>query len=99
MINKKDFLEIVDLLRKAEDRNNELNKLNVNLNEYDENYYIVIDRLFRNIFSENQYDWFNWWMYERSASWQKEPLKAYDNGVEINLDTPELLYDFIKSLE
>ena len=48
-------------------------------------------------FNEVQQDWINWWLFERMSPYGDRVNEAYDeNGKEIDVSTPEKLWDFIQ---
>ena len=57
----------------------------------------MMDLVIKTNFNETQQDWINWWLYDRKPSWSKHINIACDeNGNEIDLDTPEKLWNFVQ---
>lgn len=71
---------IIDKLKKQNDINNQLSKLNVNLVEYVDSYYVVIETLIEEIYGEEGSEFFNWFCYENDFGNElsKENPKAWD---------------------
>lgn len=99
MINKEDFLKVIEISQKMQKDSLVLyQEFKIDLFDYEDNYHKVIELLTKNVFNKNQKDWYDWWVYERIGP-DNKINKAYDNGKEIDFDTPELLYDYIKDLK
>jgi|APCry1669188879_1035177.scaffolds.fasta_scaffold301552_2 hypothetical protein len=75
-MNKDTFEKIILNLQLAQKRSRELYKLGLDMMQYDENYEVVIDELFRAAFNEEQFEWINWYLYEREGL-RGEINKAY----------------------
>ena len=58
----------------------------------------MMDLVIKTNFNENQADWIDWWLYDR-ISFDNSINEAYDkDGKEIDLDTPEKLWNFLQTL-
>lgn len=56
----------------------------------------MLDLCIKTNFSEKQQDWINWWLYDR-ISFDGSVNEVTDvDGSNINLSTPEKLWDFIQ---
>ena len=60
----KKFEEAVVSLRKHNDGLHKLYDMNVDITEFCEEIEGVVDLLFREVYSEEQYDLIMWWIYE-----------------------------------
>ena len=57
----------------------------------------VFDMLIKTNFNTIQREWIDWWLYDRMSPWGGRVNEAYDeDGNEIDLSTPEKLWDFIQ---
>ena len=85
-----EFEKYIALQQKLMERSHSLSKLGIDTLEYNEMFYNLIEVLTKEIFSEEQRDWIDWYLFER-VSPTGEILKAWDK------DDNEICYD-IKSL-
>ena len=96
-MTKEDFLLV---LKEHKEQNELIDKFSELLNfdhpliDYG---FRVFDMLIKTNFNEAQQNWINWWLFDRKPSWSKHINIAYDeNGNEIDLDTPEKLWNFVQ---
>lgn len=99
-MNKEQFLEIINLHQKQEERIDRLSEII----DYDsplvEFGWLMFDAVMREAFNKEQHDWINWWLYERISIISGEELPYWnENGVECYIHTPEELWDFITNLK
>ena len=85
-----EFEKYITLQQKLMERSHSLGELGIDTLEYDETFYKLIEVLTKEIFSEEQREWIDWYLFER-VSPTGEILKAWDK------DDNEICYD-IKSL-
>ena len=89
------FLKIGLNLKKIYDRNSKLKKIGIELIDYDEVYFEIIDSLFKAIFNKEQYDWFAWFCWENSFG--EGGLEAYDKDKKPIAYSWLSLYELIES--
>lgn len=87
----KDTFQILILeLQLAHKKHGELYKLGVDLLAIQDPLYTVIDQLLNEVFNEEQYNWINWFLYERESH-NGEILEAHDaDGNPICFDIDSL---------
>jgi hypothetical protein len=91
----KNFESIIENLEQLISRNGSLYKLGVDLTNYEEPYYKIINQLIDSIFNDKGKDWIDWYLYER-PTFIGTTNKAWDeNGKEICYDIPSL-WDVVK---
>ena len=111
LMTKQQFLEIINLHQKQEERIDRLSEIV----DYDsplvEFGWLMFDAVMREAFNEEQCDWINWWLYERISTVSGEELpfmkevgiKILTNHLHIHgatcIHTPEELWDFIINLK
>ena len=105
MITKKEFVDIIHRLKEADDFVNETNenakKLKnavlsdfFNASSLSISHEDIVVKLLEDMF--NDYDTIAWWLYELDygREYKKGCLKD-ENGKNINVSTPEKLYDYL----
>lgn len=110
IIIKEEFVDIINRLKKVNDFVNETNKKARELDDAIESDFFnasslsishetVIVRLLKMMFNDYD-DLISWWIYEKDYG-RKEEFKLWDGcSNEIDLSTPEKLYDYlIKEME
>ena len=63
----------------------------VDMIEYDDPFYSIIDSLLKIHFNQEQQNIINWWLYEKLIDKKTEE--------EIPTDTPEDIFEILKDLE
>lgn len=109
MITKKEFIDIINKLKEANDFVNETNekarKLDdaiisdfFNASSLSISHENIVVKLLENMFNDT--DTISWWLYEKDYGRNPE-LKMWDEfDNEIDVSTPEKLYDYlIKNVE
>lgn len=95
MVSKKDFKQILNLLRDDHDNTIEASKLGIDLMSFNENIQTVVEILFRNIFSEEQSKLIDWYFFEKDFG-RNAGKKAWNsNGDEICRDFDEFWNELI----
>lgn len=56
--------KLVNKLKNLSDRNKELYKLDIDLVNFEDPFYSVIELLLKEIFNEEQMGWFDWFCFE-----------------------------------
>lgn len=105
MITKKEFVDIINRLKETDDFVNMVNNKARELRDAIESDFFnacglsishesIVVRLLEDIF--NDYDTISWWLYELDygREYKKGCLKD-ENGKNINVSTPEKLYDYL----
>lgn len=105
MITKIKFVDIINKLKEVNDFVNETNerarKLNdaiisdfFNAQSLSISHENIVVELLKNMFNDS--DLIDWWIYELDYGRNFKMGDLVDNGVEIDLSTPEKLYDYLK---
>ena len=105
MITKKEFVNIINRLRNYNDLQNKIDELFENSIDNKEMDFMnagsicighetIVVRLLENIFNDK--GTISWWLYECDYGRDFSLGDLEDNGVEIDLSTPEKLYDYLK---
>lgn len=109
MINKEEFIEIIDRLKETDDIKTQVNRIIRNstdsfISDFTDAGSLMIChedlvvRLLENIFNNN--DVISYWLYEKDYGRDYKTGDIVDNGKKIDLSTPGKLYDYlIKSME
>lgn len=110
MITKQKFVEIVNRLKDYDDLQKKIQELfkdNIDNQEMDfmnagsicVSHESVVVELLKDMFNVKD-DLISWWLYECNYGRDFSLGDLEDNGVEIDLSTPEKLYDYlIKNME
>ena len=84
IMNLQKFTNLIENLESALKRTSDLNKAGVNLLDYDEKFYLIINSLLKESFGQEGKDWIEWYLYEKPSILSGEPSKAFDKyGREI----------------
>lgn len=99
-MTKQQFLEIINLHQKQEERIDRL----AEIIDYDsplvEFGWLMFDNVMREAFNEDQRDWISWWLYDRISFTTGEEYPYWDeNGKERYMHTVEELWDYIQKLK
>lgn len=80
----KDFLFVGLQLQKQDRVIDKLNELNMDIINLVDPYYMIVDRLIREVYGEEGADWFSWFCYEAdygTKDWSKVPTyKQNEDG-------------------
>lgn len=110
MITKKKFVEIIERLRNYDDLQKKIQELfkdNIDNQEMDFmnagsiciGHETIVVKLLENMFNDRE-NWISWWLYECNYGRDFSLGDLEVDGVEIDLSTPEKLYDYlIKNME
>lgn len=83
-MNLQKFTNLIENLQSAFKRTGDLNKVGVNLLDYDEKFYNITNDLLEESFGQEGKEWIEWYLYDRSAIFSGESNKAFDKyGGEI----------------
>lgn len=105
MIDKVKFVDIINDLMEVNDFVNETNDKAKRLNDsiisdffnaqsLSISHENIVVELLKNMFNDS--DLIDWWIYELDYGRNFKMGDLIDNGVEIDLSTPEKLYDYLK---
>lgn len=98
MITYDRFLEIGLRLQKINKRSLDLyQNYQIDLINYEEDYEYVIDSLLREVFTEEQYEWFSWFCWDNDFG--QKGLEAYDANKNLICQSWEQLYDCLKQID
>tara|TARA_R110002020_G_scaffold191685_4_gene391618 strand:+ start:331 stop:732 length:402 start_codon:yes stop_codon:yes gene_type:complete len=98
---KKKFIELVNSLKKINNRAVELNyEFGVNLLFYEDEYFQVIENLINGLYGESVSKVIFWWVYDVDDP-KKGDFKIMDekSGKEYQVKTPSQLYNVTKKLK
>lgn len=91
------FKTVMALIDKADLRNDALYKAGIEAFEYSDVYHDIISRLFKEIFTEEGYDWIAYYLYEIPLFKDKKEFYATEaDGSPIYLRNVEELYNHLK---
>ena len=95
------FCDMLKDLQFANDRSIGLkHDYNMDMVEYDDPFYNIIDSLLKLHFNQEQQNIINWWLYEKFLP-TGDSLNLLDKNTEkeIPTDTPEEIFEILKNLE
>ena len=106
MISKKEFVEIINKLKEVNDfveqTNNNARKLHdaiisdfFNASSLSISHETLVVRLLREIFNLQDDNTLDWWLYEEDYGRKFKMGDFTANGIDIDLTTPEKLYDYL----
>jgi hypothetical protein len=84
------FKNLIETIEKVRERSSALYKLDIDLLDFEDDYFKIIDLLMKNVFDEEGHGWVDWYLYERIGFNDKVNLATDENGKEICYDTPSL---------
>lgn len=84
------FKEVIEKIEKVRERSSALYKLNVDLLDFEDDYFKIINILMNSVFDEEGQGWIDWYLYERIGFNDKVNLATDENGKEICYDIPSL---------
>lgn len=90
------FKKIIETIEAIRNRSSSLYELNVDLTNFEDDYFKVIHILMQNCFDEDGHGWIDWYLYERVILKDKVNLANDENGKEICYDIPSL-WDVVKN--
>ena len=84
------FKDLIETIEKIRGRSSALYKLDVDLLDFEDDYFKIIDILMKDIFNKEGCGWIDWYLYERIGFNDKVNLATDENGKEICYDIPSL---------
>jgi len=100
---KQFFIDVVTLFDGINERSLEMDSFGINMETYDDGFYILIENLILKIYGEWKTELILWYVYDRiNENEELMPLSLQEEGEEeeeIFIETPEQLWDLIKKIE
>jgi hypothetical protein len=84
------FKDLIETIEKVRERSSALYKLDIDLLNFEDNYFKIIDILMKSAFDEEGHGWIDWYLYERIGFNDKVNLATDGNGNKICYDIPSL---------
>jgi hypothetical protein len=84
------FKQIIKTIEKVRDRSSALYDLQVDLLNFEDEYFKIINILMDSVFDEEGHGWIDWYLYERIGFSGKKNLATDKDGNEICYDIPSL---------
>jgi hypothetical protein len=101
---KETLIDIIILLEECFVRSSLLEQNNLNIMNYEESFYIMVENLLYLKYGENKTDIILWWVYDRfDEEGEIKSIKLLSNEdggeKEIVIQTAEQLYEFLKQID
>jgi hypothetical protein len=100
---KQFFIDIITLFDGVNQRTVEMDSFGINMETYDEGFYILIENLILKIYGEWKTELILWYIYDRfNENEELMPLTLQEeeqDEEEIFVETPEQLWDLIKKID
>ena len=101
---KEILIDIIILLEECFVRSSLLEQNNLNIMNYEESFYIMIENLLYLKYGEHKTDIILWWVYDRfDEEGELKPIKLISkedsSEKEITIQTAEQLWDFLKQID
>ena len=100
---KQFFIDVVTLFDGVNQRSLEMDSFGINMETYDDGFYILIENLILKTYGEWKTELVLWYVYDRfNENEELMPLSIQEEGQEeeeIFIETPEQLWDLIKKIE
>ncbi len=84
------FKDLIETIEKVRDRSSALYDLQVDLLNFEDDYFKIINVLMDSVFDQEGHDWIDWYLYERIGFSGKTNLATDKDGNEICYDIPSL---------
>jgi hypothetical protein len=84
------FKKLIEIIEKNRERSSSLYNLGIDLIDFEDDYYKIINILMNSVFQKEGHDWIDWYLYERVGFKDKKNLATDGNGNEICYDIPSL---------
>ncbi len=84
------FKDLIETTEKARERSSAIYDLGLDLINFEDLHYKIINILMKSVFDEEGRDWIDWYLYERIGFSGKTNLATDGNGKEICYDIPSL---------
>ena len=100
---KQFFIDIITLFDGVNQRTVEMDSFGINMEAYDEGFYILIENLILKTYGEWKTELILWYIYDRfNENEELMPLilqEEEQDGEEIFVETPEQLWNLIKKID
>ena len=97
------FVDVVTLFDGLYQRSSEMDSFGINMETYDDGFYIIIENLIQKTYGEWKAELILWYVYDRfNENEELMPLLLQEEGEEeeeVFIETPEQLWDLIKKIE
>jgi len=97
------FVDVVTLFDGLYQRSSEMDSFGINMETYDDGFYIIIENLIQKTYGEWKTELILWYVYDRfNENEELMPLLLQEEGEEeeeVFIETPEQLWDLIKKIE
>jgi hypothetical protein len=84
------FKDLIETTEKVRERSSAIYDLGLDLINFEDHYYKIINILMSSIFDEGGHGWIDWYLYERIGFNGKTNLATDKDGKEICYDIPSL---------
>jgi len=84
------FKILIETIEKVRERSSAIHDLGLDLINFEDEYYKIINILMDSVFDEEGHGWIDWYLYERIGFSGKTNLATDENGNEICYDIPSL---------
>jgi hypothetical protein len=84
------FKDLIETTEKVRERSSAIYDLGLDLINFEDQYYKIINILMQSVFDEEGRDWIDWYLYERVGFNDKVNLATDKDGNEICYDIPSL---------
>lgn len=102
-MNKKSFVEIIHALKEIEDRRDFMEtELGVDMTQYEDKFFNVIESLFKIVFNKSQLALIQMYLYQLvpDKEWDgKITVEMNDTEKEVDFKTASQVWDVIKKFE
>ena len=101
--HKEFFVDIVTLFDNLYQRSSEMDSFGINMETYDDGFYIIIENLIQKTYGEWKAELILWYVYDRfNENEELMPLLLQEEGEEeeeVFVETPEQLWELINKIE
>ena len=101
--HKEFFVDIVTLFDSLYQRSSEMDSFGINMETYDDGFYIIIENLIQKTYGEWKAELILWYVYDRfNENEELMPLLLQEEGEEeeeVFIETPEQLWELLKKIE
>lgn len=97
------FVDVVTLFDGLYQRSSEMDSFGINMETYDDGFYIIIENLIQKTYGEWKAELILWYVYDRfNENEELMPLLLQEEGEEeeeVFVETPEQLWELLKKIE
>ena len=84
------FKDLIETIEKVGERSSAIYDLGLDLINFEDEYYKIINILMDSVFDQEGHDWIDWYLYERIGFNGKTNIATDKDGNEICYDIPSL---------